>query len=106
MIEGTSRMNNVPAPVSLDGLLDKQKAAMYRQIIENHHRLTMALTHCGYGQKIKGPNVPQLNFDLSFFVHLEHAIHFLAGEIMEIKGFLRQQCENKTDGMDAGSQKG
>ena len=104
MIERMDRVSKMPPPAGLGGLLDKQKAAMYRQIVENHERLVMVLQRCGHGQKIKGANAPQLQLGLSFFIHLEHAIHFLAGEIMEIKAFLRQQCENNTDGMDPNSQ--
>lgn len=108
MIEEANRVSKIPPPADLDGLLDKQRAAMYRQIVENHERLVMVLQRCGHGQKIKGPNAPQLQLGLSFFIHLEQAIHFLAGEILEIKAFLREQCESKTegsgDGMDSDSQ--
>lgn len=111
MIEGTGRANKVTVslPADLDGLLNKRKAAMYRQIVENHERLILVLQRCGHGQKIKGANAPQLQLGLSFFIHLEHALHFLAGEIVEIKAFLREHCENNTegsgDGVDPDSQK-
>ena len=110
MIKGTDRgvgrENGVPLAAGLDGLLDKQRAAMYRQIVENHARLEMVLQRCPQGQKIKDPNAPQLQLGLSFFIHLEHSLHFLAGEILEIKAFLRKQCENKTEGSGEGCEHG
>lgn len=110
MIEGTGRVSKAPTPTPTPAPPPvDQRAAMYQQIAENHARLVMVLQRCGVGKKIKGLSGPQqLQLGLSFFVHLEHSIHFLAGEILEIKAFLRQQCEDKAegsgDGVDPNSQ--
>jgi hypothetical protein len=103
MIMEVNKANEVPAPAPPP--VD-QRAAMYQQIAENHARLVMVLERSGYGLKIKDPNSPQLQLGLSFFIHLEHSIQFLAGEIMGIRAFLRKQCESSTDGMDPNLQEG